>query len=123
MFTTTSTSDKFIKELKLKNLLIVLISTLMFSAFSNAATTSRTGKITDVKMFNTVFVIYLNEVEPACGKNHRRVAIESDHPLFSAVVSSALTAKTTGTLVEIGYKDSCLSNGAAWDFQHLWLKP
>ena len=105
----------------MKKTIFILICTFI-GANVNAATISRTGQITDVKMFSSIFVIYMNEVDKACGGNHKRVAIKTDNPLFSAVVSSALAAKTTGSIVEIGYKDSCTLNSAAWDFQHLWLK-
>ncbi len=105
----------------MKKVLFMFVS-IIISGQLGAATIARTGKVTDVKMFNSVFVIYVSEVDKACDGNHRRVAIKTDNPLFSAVVSSALTAKATGNIVEIGYKDSCTFNSLAWDFQHFWLK-
>ena len=73
-------------------------------------------------MFSDVFLIYVEGVDKACNGNHGRIAIKTNNPLFSAVVASALTAKTTGAAVEIAYRISCTHNVYSWDFQHLWLK-
>ena len=103
--------------------IFIIVATLIFvSNQAVAATISRTGKVTSVKMFSDVFVIYVDTVDNACGGNHNRVAIKDSDPLFSTVVSTALTAKATGATVEIGYLDQCTKNGISWDFKHFWLK-
>lgn len=104
--------------------IIIGIGFLVFCFASNSfgATVTRTGKITSVKMFSNVFVIYVDNLDPACGGSHKRVAIRENDPLFATIVSTALTAKATGAEVEMGYLDQCTKNGNAWDFKHFWLK-
>ena len=85
------------------------------------------GTITQIKMFPVqgggAVVLYMDELQPACAEgNPGRVLISTDHPLFNAVLSTALAAKTTKDLVEIGYVDQCSTLSNAWDFQHFLIR-
>ena len=90
------------------------------------------GKINKVKVFSPTFgtynvddfgfaMLYMDELPVACGSNERRVGITTDHPLFEAVLSTALTAKATRSDVVLGYIDSCSIKNNAWDFSVLDL--
>lgn len=109
----------------LKSIFLVLV---FFPSICNSAVVNTAGKITQIKMFPLAggvsgVVLYMDELAPACSaSNPGRVLIKTDNPLFEAALSVALTAKTTGSKVEIGYIDQCSSITNAWDFQHMLLK-
>ncbi|WNO10590.1 hypothetical protein [Teredinibacter sp. KSP-S5-2] len=69
--------------------------------------------------------IYMDELPVSCGNTNgfRRVAITSEHPAYSAVVSAALAAKASGQVVDMHYLDECtLWNSNAWDFSIIMLE-
>lgn len=106
----------------MKKLTLLLGFCLIYSSSVLSAVIYKEGKITSVKMFGDVFVIYIDSIDTACTSTQKRVAIKNDDPIYSAVISTALTAKTTGATIQIGYHDQCTNNANAWDFESLWLK-
>jgi hypothetical protein len=105
---------------KLTTISILLAFTFSFHAV--AATVYKEGTVTSVKMFSDVVVIYVSSLSSACSTGQSRVAIKNYDPIFSAVLSAALTAKTTGAVVQIGYHQECNNNANSWDFESFWLK-
>lgn len=107
----------------MKGILICLFINVILLAPAMAGTVYKTGKVTSVKMFGSVVVVYVDTIsEKACSSGQKRVAIKSDDPIFSAVVSTALAAKATDATVEIGYDDQCTHNSNSWDFESFWLQ-
>lgn len=107
----------------MKKLLVFLLLGLMCSTSAFAAIVYKTGNVTSIKMFENVVVIYVDTIDTnACVSGQRRVAIRNDNPIYSAVVSSALAAKATGSPVEIGYHDTCTNQAGSWDFESFWIK-
>ena len=94
-----------------------------------------TGKITKIEFAaqefrtystNTVGVafIFMDELPKACsGQSHdNRVAISTDHPLYTSVVSGSLAAKASGMDVRMLYVDECSVWNTAWDFSVMWIQ-
>ncbi len=106
----------------MKNIFIFLLINVIFSSTAFAGTVYKEGTVTSLKMFGDVFVIYVDAIDtPACATGQKRVAIKNDDPIYSTVVSAALTAKATGAKIQIGYNEQCVNNSTSWDFESFWL--
>jgi len=101
---------------------LIILLAFIISSKVGAATAFKEGTVTSVKMFSDVVTIYVSTLPSACSTGQARVAIQKDNAIFVAVVSTALTAKATGSIVEIGYHQVCNNNSSSWDFESLWLK-
>jgi hypothetical protein len=66
--------------------------------------------------------IYIKGIPKGCGFGEQRVAIGSDHPLFSTVVDMALSAKASKQTVELWYLNTCSARNGSWDFAAMWIK-
>ena len=66
--------------------------------------------------------IYIEGIPKGCGLGEKRVAIGSNHPLFTTVVQMALSAKETNQTVEIWYLNTCSDRNGSWDFAAMWVK-
>lgn len=96
-----------------------------------AAKTNSIGIVTKIRMFSNpdkydpsvrgFAFIYLDQLPGACGSAERRVAISTDHPLYSSVLSIAVVSKTTGSPINLWYLDQCTLRGNAWDFSYIEL--
>lgn len=107
----------------MRNSVLFILLGLIIAPSSFAATVYKTGNVVSIKMFADVVVIYVDTIDAnACGSGQKRVAIKNDDPIYTAVVSTALAAKAMGSLVEIGYNDSCTNQSSSWDFESFWLK-
>lgn len=107
----------------MKKIVFLLLINLIYTPSIHAAVAYKTGKVSSIKMFGNIVAIYVDSIdENACGSGQKRVAIKTDNPLYSVVVSSALAAKATGALVEISYYDSCNNQQGSWDFESFWIK-
>lgn len=105
----------------MKKIFLALVS-IIFTTTAYGAV-YKNGKVTSVKMFSSVVVIYVDSIDSqACGDGQKRVAIKNDDPIYTAVVSSALAAKATDAIVEIGYHEQCTNNAISWDFESFWIK-
>lgn len=104
-------------------LLSIFLVLMCFSFSALSSTKFKTGKVTSVKMFSDIVVIYVDGIdENACSNGQKRVAIKNNDPIFSVVVSSALTAKATESDVEIGYHEQCTNSSNSWDFESFWIR-
>ncbi len=102
--------------------IVLFLLILSLPSLVNAAV-YKTGKVSSVKMFDDVVVIYVDTVtDNACGTGQKRVAVKNTDPIYDAVVSSAITAKVTQSTVEIGYHEACTNNPNSWDFESFWIK-
>lgn len=105
----------------LKRVLIVGIAFVFFTSLQlvNAAEVSKViGKINQIATHSASYTryetsskglvfIYIEGIPRGCGFGEQRVAIGSDHPLFSTVVDIALSAKASAQTVELCYLNTC----------------
>lgn len=106
----------------MKKFFIFLLINFIFTSAAFAGTVYKEGVVTSLKMFGDVFIIYVDTVDtPACASGAKRVAIKNNDPIYSTVVSAALTAKATGAKIQIGYHEQCVNNSTSWDFESFWL--
>ena len=68
-----------------------------------------------------MIMLHVDNLPGACGTVHKRVAIGSDHPLFSTVTSVVLTAQAQGKEIQLGYLESCTVHANSWDFSYIIL--
>lgn len=110
--------------------LFLLVLGFCFNVF--AAKTNSTGVVSKIRMFSNpdkydasargFAFIYLEQLPGACGSEEKRVAISTDHPLYSSVLSLAVVSKTTGSPIDLWYLDQCTLRGNAWDFSYIELR-
>lgn len=110
----------------------LLLLALGFCCEVFAAKANSTGVVTKIRMFSTpdrydpsargLMFIYLDELPGACSSAEKRVAISTDHPLYSSVLSIAIVSKTTAAPIDLRYLDQCTLRGNAWDFPYVELR-
>lgn len=120
----------------MKIYLSIFYLTLFSFSVTAAERVSITGLISKVQIMgvttnpytvsgDAIAMIYSDSLPNACastGSNRNRVAISSNHPAFSIVVSAALAAKLSGQTVQLSYLTECtLPGNPAWDFAILTL--
>ncbi|MBF6058938.1 hypothetical protein [Thiomicrorhabdus heinhorstiae] len=108
-------------------LFLIVFGLLSFSV--KAEVVKVQGYVTDIWLFSKNYTTYdANDVglanihidspqlQPACGSGARRIAISTDHPLYSSVMSMALTAKSTHKKIEMWHLGKCTLRSTSWDF-------
>jgi len=105
----------------------IVILTLLLSFTAQAEVIKASGKVKEVWLFSKNYttynpndvglaLIYMGTLTGACDTGYKRIAISTDHSLYQSVVSTALTAKTTGATITLWHLSTCNLRSSAWDF-------
>ena len=118
--------------MKINTLFLILLS--LATAFKVHAG-SHFGKITKFDLHSDnwskydvndvgILSFYVEGLPNSCNQENglNRVVITTEHPLFNAVLSTVISAKTLDRALYVNYLDSCKVRDRAWDFGYIGVR-